>query len=191
MLTSINPLGERGRNQSFPITFGFYLVGSMLGALTTGALVILVTGQTGTMPIGLPAVALVVAAVAEFRGWKVPSIRRQVDRQWLTRYRGWVYGLGFGFQLGTGFMTIVTSWSLYLYLIALTTVESPMGVLVAVTVFGVNRALAVLLVRSVRDPAGLRELMRRMEIAYPRVRSLTSLALGLIGLAGVGSLMVS
>jgi hypothetical protein len=31
-----------------------------------------------------------------------PSWQRQVDERWLTTYRGWVYGAGFGFQLGAG-----------------------------------------------------------------------------------------
>ena len=37
----------------------------------------------------------------------VPGPRRQVDERWLDRYRGWVYGVGYGSQLGLGIVTVV------------------------------------------------------------------------------------
>jgi hypothetical protein len=39
----------------------------------------------------------------------VPGPRRQVDDRWRDQYRGWVYGLGYGVQLGVGVTTIVSS----------------------------------------------------------------------------------
>ena len=36
-----------------------------------------------------------------------------MNEEWLTSYRGWVYGAGFGAQLGTGVVTIVTSPIVY------------------------------------------------------------------------------
>ena len=37
--------------------------------------------------------------------------RRQVNEDWMARYRGWAYGAGFGLQLGLGVVTIVTTAS--------------------------------------------------------------------------------
>ena len=49
---------------------------------------------------------------------RVPGPRRQVNERWLDEYRGWVYGLGFGAQLGLGVTTIVTSAATYVALFA-------------------------------------------------------------------------
>ena len=46
---------------------------------------------------------------ARMFGSRVPGPRRQVDENWLATYRGWVYGAGFGAQLGVAFATIVTA----------------------------------------------------------------------------------
>ena len=47
-----------------------------------------------------------------------PGPRRQVNERWLDDYRGWVYGLGFGAQLGLGVTTVVTSAATYATLLA-------------------------------------------------------------------------
>jgi hypothetical protein len=46
---------------------------------------------------------------ARVGGLALPTFRRQVNEDWLHRYRGWVYGAGFGVQLGLGFATIMTT----------------------------------------------------------------------------------
>ena len=53
------------------------------------------------------------AALLDASGRRLPGVRRQVDDDWLRRYRGWVYGAGFGFQLGIGVVTIVTTAAVY------------------------------------------------------------------------------
>src|SRR2546423_14617654 len=118
MLASIRPRGERGRARRWGLTVSAYLVGSLAGgALLGGALGALGSplrahvrpgGATwaGLVAAGGLAGVLVDAGVG---GLRVPTIRRQVDEDWLHRYRGWVYGVGFGFQLGAGLLTIVTS----------------------------------------------------------------------------------
>ena len=44
---------------------------------------------------------------------RLPTTRRQVNEDWMGRYRGWVYGGAFGAQLGSGVATIVTSAAVY------------------------------------------------------------------------------
>ena len=48
----------------------------------------------------------------------VPGPRRQVDERWLDEYRGWVYGAGYGAQLGLGVTTVVSSAATYVALLA-------------------------------------------------------------------------
>ncbi len=90
------------------------------------------------------ALLLLVGLVFDLRGApSVPSWRRQVDVAWLTRYRGWVYGAGFGAQLGFGLVTIITSTTTYAaVLLAALTGHLGAGLGVGAT-FGVVRALPV------------------------------------------------
>ena len=60
MLTSITPLGERGRGNSWAVTVAAYLVGSVLGGALTGAVLGLlgatvVTGLPGRVVVALAA----------------------------------------------------------------------------------------------------------------------------------------
>src|SRR3954447_25377358 len=121
MLSSISPLGERARAARWGLTVTAYVVGSLVGGMLLGA----VAGAVGsalprqwlTSPAAVWAVVtlLLVALVLDLRSGQLgpPSWRRQVDEAWLARYRGWVYGLGFGLQLGLGVVTIVTSSTVY------------------------------------------------------------------------------
>src|SRR4051794_16357363 len=101
MLTSISPLGERARGNRWSVTVAAYLLGSLLGGAALGALL----GAVGELLLGpLPLIAAgvcVAAAAADLAGL-LPRGSRQVDETWLNRYRGWVYGFGFGAQLGVG-----------------------------------------------------------------------------------------
>src|SRR6266851_4285374 len=124
MLGSITPLGERGRHSRWTVTVVFYLAGSAAAGLAMGGLL----GAAGRIGLGTAGVqrlwALAGAAAVGLAvdgglfGMRLPSPRRQVNEAWLRRYRGWVYGLGFGLQLGLGVVTIVTSSAVYLTLAA-------------------------------------------------------------------------
>ena len=118
MLTSITPLGEQGRGNTYALTVTAYLLGSVLGGATTGAALgavgaLVAAPLPGPARLLLAALVCAVAAAADAvvlrTGRRLPGGRRQVDEDWLTRYRGWVYGGAFGFQLGLGVVTIVTS----------------------------------------------------------------------------------
>ncbi|MGI9659651.1 MAG: hypothetical protein ACR2OD_12135, partial [Gaiellaceae bacterium] len=118
MLGSITPLGERGRGQPYLWTMAFFLVGSAGAGAALGAALGVVGSQLG----GLESIALALLAGAVVLGLaldlgalrlRLPTVRRQVDETWLTRYRGWVYGAGFGVQLGLGVATIVTTSLVY------------------------------------------------------------------------------
>src|SRR6266508_6222145 len=121
MLGSITPLGERGRRSTWGVTMTAFLTGSAAGGAAVGALLGLVgaalppLGGSGAPRLWVLAglIALGIAMDVQAAGWSLPTVHRQVNEDWLHRYRGWVYGAGFGAQLGLGAVTIVTSSSVY------------------------------------------------------------------------------
>src|SRR3954447_5267362 len=176
MLASITPLGQRGRGASWPRTVTTYVVASVVGGAVMGAVLgalgSLLPGIGSTAAVALVAALAGVAAVSDFRG-RPPSLHRQVDEGWLTSYRDWVCGVGFGFQLGLGAVTIATSASLYLtWALELLTADPLAGAVVGLT-FGVARAVPLLSARHVTDPAALRAMHRRLDLWQPRARWVT------------------
>ena len=179
MLASIHPLGERARRNRWSLTVSAYLAGSAAGGLAAGAAAA-AAGWALRAGLGVPSfgltAALAGAAAAGAAAWdlgvrrSLPP-RRQVNEDWLGRYRGWVYGAGFGFQLGAGLTTIVTTAT-----VPLTFVLSLLGGLAGVPwlgpaaglVFGSTRAAPALLLRGVRDPVALRRFHERMQSVRPR-----------------------
>ena len=159
MLASITPLGERGRQSHWGVTV-FALA---LGATAAGALVGALAGLIGQLArlgaadvhvrLGLLAGAALVTTALELR--RVPGPRRQVDERWLDRYRGWVYGLGYGAQLGVGLATVITSAATYLAVIAALLSARPAYGAVIVGAYGAIRGLTPLAAAGVRSPEQL------------------------------------
>ncbi len=74
----------------------------------------------------------------------------------MSRYRGPIFGAGFGFQLGLGVVTIVTTSAIYLTLAGeLLSGSASTGALIG-GVFGLARAMPILAVLPVRSPVALR-----------------------------------
>ncbi len=173
MLASITPLGERGRGGWWPRTVTAYVVGSAAGGAVMGAAL----GALGRPLVSLPRPAVVaavgvgaVAAAAVDTTRRVPTVRRQVDETWLVTYRDWVYGAGFGLQLGFGAVTIVTSASVYLtWLLELLSGAVTAGLVVG-SVFGIVRALPLLAFAGVVTPAQLRLRHRTLARLTPVAR---------------------
>lgn len=185
MLSSISPLGERARNSRWWLTTAAYLLGSLAGGLAVGALAALLGSalpdavRTSRWTLVLVAVLLAVGLVLDLRGARsVPSWRRQVDVAWLTRYRGWVYGVGYGAQLGFGLVTIITSATTYAaVLLAALTGHVGAGLAIGAT-FGVLRALPSLLMARVVDRDGLHRVFTRVERWADPAAVMAKVALG-------------
>ena len=200
MLASIHPLGERARRTSWVVTVTSHLVGSALGGAVVGtgagALGAVALGGLDPGPGAVPAAVAVVgatAAVADLcgRGRLWPTLRRQVDRDWLLRYRGWVYGLGFGVQLGAGVATVVTTAAVHAtWLLALLTASPAAGAVVG-AVFGAARALPLAGLWRVDRPERLWRLHRRLQAGREPVRALgiaaAAATAALAALAAVGA----
>ena len=175
MLASITPLGERGRGASWRRTVTAYVVASALGGAAVGALL----GAAGAVlsithavwPVVLGGALALVATALDIAD-RLPTLRRQVDETWMNRYRDWVYGAGFGLQLGIGAMTIVTSASLYLTWIVELLSGPAVGAAVGVA-FGLSRALPLIGTAHVTTPDVLRRAQRRWHERLPLARHAT------------------
>jgi hypothetical protein len=174
MLGSISPVGEAARGQRWWLTTTAYIVASVLG----GAAVGLALGALGlgiaavSRPseparlAALAAVALLGAAIdAGILRWRWPTWRRQVNEAWLTEYRGWVYGAGFGLQLGSGFATIVPAVVTYTAFASAVLSLSPLGGLAVGGAFGLVRSVPVLATATLRTATQLYATTQRVEAA--------------------------
>jgi hypothetical protein len=180
MLSSITPLTENGRGNRYWMTVVWFIVGTVLGGMTLGVLAGL--GALLVSSLGLstgPAVAAaLVAALVTLAsdlspgGFRLPSNPRQVNRTWLDRYRSWVYGAGFGWQLGVGVATFVMSATVYLMVVLAALTGRPWTAFLIVTGFGLIRGLAILPAAIVRAPADLMRLHRTIERYRPASRAL-------------------
>ena len=180
MLTSITPLGERGRGNRYAVTLTAYVLGCLLGGATTG----LVLGSLGALLPALPVLLLagvvcVAAALADLRGLRLG--RRQVDEDWLARYRGTVYGFGFGYQLGLGVVTVVTSAATVAVLVLALLTQSPVGGLLVGLVFGAARAVPALLLGRADTHSELRTMAAGLERRAPAAARTTAAALAVGG----------
>ena len=171
MLASITPLGERGRGSTWGVTVAAFAIGATaagalagvaLGAL--GALAITGLGTLTTRERELTlAVGLALAAGAELLALRVPGPRRQVNERWLEQFRGWVYGLGFGAQLGLGVTTVVTSAATYVAGLAALLTGSPGAGALILGIYGLLRGLTPLVAAGVRRPDQLLSMHARLD----------------------------
>lgn len=176
MLSTITPLGERGRNATFAASAAWFVAGAVLGGGCLGAALLVLSASAGAMPVvvaGTLALGAAVAAAASdspLGRFVLPVHRRQVNERWLDRFRPWVYGAGFGWQIGTGFATYIVGAVLYLTVSLAVLGGRPMMALGVGVVFGTVRGLAVLAGCHITDPAALVAFHRRFDKAEQVVR---------------------
>lgn len=178
MLASIHPLGERARGQHFWVTIAAYTVGSVVGAAALGALLgaigqLLFDDDATTLSAAILGLGALVAVIVDRSGTRPPSWHRQVNEDWLAQFRGWIYGAGFGFQLGLGVLTIVTTASVYLAWIGAVIVAQPIAGAVVGAGFGLARALPVVASASLRTPVGVAARVRTLHRWDGRFRTVT------------------
>jgi hypothetical protein len=175
MLSTITPIGERGRNNRYATSAAWFVAGAVLGGATLGsgaaalAAVVGALDLSGDVRIAVAAVlaAVTIASDLALAGFRLPSHTRQVNEGWLGQYRSWVYAGGFGWQIGVGLATYVTTAAVYLMLALAALTASPVAAFSIVTGFGLVRGLAVLLGRHLTTPARMLALHRRLEELLP------------------------
>lgn len=175
MLSTITPIGEQGRNNRYWKSVTWFIAGAVLGGATLSLLTVgLATGVeamelAGSTRVGIAAVlaAVTLASDLQLGGFRLPAHRRQVNEEWLMQYRSWVYGGGFGWQIGVGVATYITTSAVYLMIAVLALTASPLAAFTTATGFGLVRGLAVLLGRGLTTPQKMMALHRRLDELLP------------------------
>jgi hypothetical protein len=154
---------------------GVLAAGLLLGALLSATVLWLLSGLLTPVPAGVRQgllVAVALAAVARDAGWlrvPLPQNARQIPQQVLRRHllRG---TLQFGFELGTGVRTYVSSSAPYVLALAVLVSGAPGVALALGCGFAAGRALTPVLRLASGAPAAWDERLTA------RLRALTSLA---------------
>ncbi len=185
MLASITPLGERGRHRRYAVTMAAFVLGAIVAGAALGAGLgaigsILLGGVAGGARMAVLAIALVAAIAVDLRAGSAPGPRRQVDERWLDEFRGWVYGLGYGAQLGLGVSTVVSSAATYVALLAALLCAGAGAGAVILGLYGAIRGLTPLLAARVRSPDQLLHFHARFIAVQRPAAAAGRLALGAV-----------
>jgi hypothetical protein len=213
MLSTITPMTESSRGHRYGVTASWFVVGAALGGATLGLLAAGLAIAVGSLDLtteaalGAGAVIALVTAASDLRpfGLQLPFHRRQVNEQWLGQYRAWVYGTGFGWQIGVGLATYVMTAAVYLMIALAALTGSPATAFGIALLFGTVRGLAVLLGARLDSREALVRFHRRFDQLAQPVRmavigvqfAVAAIAAGaawgpvapvVIGIAGVAAL---
>lgn len=154
------------------------LVGAALGGL--GRLVWSVVPAGIVMRLAILGAASLAGVAAELGAFRLPSVGRQVNDEWMYTYRGWVYGAGFGLQLGIGVITIVTSPAVYLVLCAELLSGTVAGGAAIGLMFGAARGLVQLGSFPIGDPGALIKLDTLLQTTRTKSRAVAAVGHALI-----------
>ncbi len=184
----IHPIGESSRGNRWLLTISAFTFGSVLagGATTLGfAAVGSLLPITPSTALLLTAVVGVLAGSLDLSPFKPWTPRRQVNENWIGRYRGWVYGFAFGVQLGVGFTVFVMSWGYYAMLFGAFLSGSIWWGAGIGAVFGLGRGILLFLAGWIRTPQQLKQFHGRMQQIRPLVFSSTGMAIVLVSVLGL------
>jgi len=175
MLSTITPIGERARSYRWGASAAWFIAGAVLGGATLATGTALLAAGVGALDLSVEtrvALAAVVTAVTlasdlNLGGFRLPAHTRQVNETWLDQFRSWVYAGGFGWQIGVGLATYITTAAVYLMIALAALTASPAVAFAVVTGFGLVRGLAVLLGKGLTTPQKMMALHRRLEELLP------------------------
>ncbi len=191
MLSSIHPLGERARNNSWALTTFAFTLGSVVTATAIGSLLGLAGSALPfdtTTRLVVVAVAASVAGILDLSGRRSPGPRRQVDERWIGTYRGWVYGAAFGAQLGTGVATFVVTWGVWATFVAELMSGSMFAGAIIGAVFGLGRSVGLIATMRIDRPTRLSAFHGTMQRLATPVHRLAGTATVLVALAVIAGL---
>ncbi|CAN5634822.1 hypothetical protein BH10ACT3_BH10ACT3_07980 [soil metagenome] len=177
MLSTITPMAERTRGRRFGLTAFWFVLGAVAGGATLGLIAAAGAALFGLLSLsigvslGIAAVLALGAAAMDLGiGTQMPHHRRQVDEVWLDQYRSWVYGLGFGWQIGTGLATYIMTAAVYLTVALAALTANPAVAFGICVLFGLTRGLALFLGVRLTNPERLRSFHRWFDELGPTVR---------------------
>jgi hypothetical protein len=172
MLSTITPLAERTRGHRFRVTATWFVIGATAGGATLGAGTALLAAAASTFLDSTSAAVIAatfafaaIAAASDLHvfGKGLSFHCRQVNELWLNRYRAWVYGAGFGWQIGVGVATFIMTAGIYLMIALAVLTASPAAALGIGVLFGFTRGLAVIPARGITTPESLRSFHRQFD----------------------------
>lgn len=178
MLSQLNPLSERSRGQRYAVTATWFVIGALVGGATLGAGMFALAWAVDLLGLGA-ATALGAGAVLALAGaasdgrvlpWSPPFHRRQVNEDWLPRYRGWLYGVGFGWQIGTGVATYIMTAAVLVMIALGALTASPVTAFVVAITFALTRGFAVFATARLRTFDALAAFHRRFHELGPLVQ---------------------
>lgn len=166
MLASLTPYAEAARGSRWAVTAAAFSLGAVLAGAGTGAgwgLIggLLPPGQWRLVAAGVVLLLALVIDATPLRR-RLPLVRRQVNEDWMVTYRGWVYGIGFGAQLGCGLITLVACAAIYASFGIELLASRPLTGLVIGAAFGATKAASLLPAGRARDSRTLIRLHRRL-----------------------------
>lgn len=178
MLSQLTPVGEASRGYRYRTTAAWFVLGAVLGGATLGAAmaamaaIVATLDLTATALLGIAAGAAALGAAVDggALGVSPPFFKRQVNEYWLSKYRAWVYGSGFGWQIGAGVTTYIMTAAVVVTIAFGALTAGPGAALALGLVFGLARGLAVLLTARRRTTAELFALHRRFDALGEPVR---------------------
>ena len=141
------------RGHRFWVTAVWFVVGAIAGGATLGLLAAALAAMVGALSLStgvsatLGGIVVGVALASDVRlgGFRIPGNTRQVDENWLSAYRPWVYGIGFGWQIGVGVATYIMTAAVYAMVLLAALSANPLLAFALMTLFGLVRGLAVFL----------------------------------------------
>jgi hypothetical protein len=181
MLASITPLAEVGRGHHFRTTASWYVAGSIIGGATLGLCVAALTVAVEVISLPSHVVTILALAASEVAvlsdtrigGFHLPVHHRQVNERWLDRFRPWVYGAGFGWQIGSGLATYIMTAAVYLMIVLSALTGQPfLGVLFGI-LFGLVRGVSVCLGRHITSTEELTAFHRQFFTWGPTAARIT------------------
>jgi hypothetical protein len=195
MLSQITPVGEASRGYRYRTTAAWYIVGAVAGGATLGVLmaglaaVVSGLGADSTVLLAIAAGAAVLGAVIDsgVLGIAPPFLKRQVNEYWLSKYRAWVYGSGFGWQIGAGITTYVMTAAVFVTIAYGALTAGPVAALALGVWFGLARGLAVLLTARSRTTSDLFALHRRFDALGEPVRRAVVVVQLVVAVAAAGA----
>jgi hypothetical protein len=194
MLSSITPMTEAGRGNRFSVTARWFVLGGIVGGLSLGVLaaggaaLLAQADLSDHIRWGVGAVVAIATASIDLGvfGIELPIFKRQVNDAWLRRYRGWVYGAGFGWQIGFGVATYIMTAGVFLTIGLAILGASPASAVAIGAMFGLARGSAVFIGRSATTPAALAAVHAKLDALGPtaRVAALVVQLVAAVTLAG-------
>ncbi|MBV9953492.1 MAG: hypothetical protein JO291_16175 [Acidimicrobiia bacterium] len=193
VLSTVTPMAERGRGHRFWVTALWFVAGALLGGATLGAVAAVGAAAFGGLSTDAALViggaAALIGAVVDtgLLGVRPPFFKRQLDDAWLDRYRGWVYGLGFGWQIGVGFATYIMTTAVPVTLALAALSGRPAFAFGVGLLFGFVRGSAIVVSAPATSTAALAAIHRRFAALEAPVRQATVVALTAVGAVALGA----